>query len=117
MSQENVEVANVVVRQFLWAFENDADAFRTPSYGIEAALRNRSQWFDTWGEHRLDLEDVIEHGNNVVASVHITARGEASGVEVDVRFHAHFKVRDGKVVYIFDHEDKAAALEAAGLAE
>jgi hypothetical protein len=41
----------------------------------------------------------------------------ASGVKVDLRFYAQIKVRDGKVVYIYDHEDRAAALEAAGLSE
>jgi len=78
-------------------------------------MRNRNQWLDTWDEHRFDLEEVVEGGDNVVVLVHITARGKASGVEVDVRFYAQFKVPDGKVVYIFDHEDRALALEAAGL--
>lgn len=124
---------NEVVRRWFWAFENDAEAFRdalhpeiewfpieenhTPSYGIEAAMRNRNQWLDTWDEHRFDLEEVFEEGDSVVASVHITARGKGSGVKVDVRFHAQFKVKDDKVVFIFDHEDKAVALEAAGLRE
>jgi ketosteroid isomerase-like protein len=133
MSQENVDVRNEVVGRFLWAFENDTDAFRdtlhseiewspfeeshTPSYGVEGAMRIRNQWLDTWDEHRIDLEEVIEEGDNVVALIHITARGKASGVEVDVRLHGHFKVRDDKVVYLFEHEDRAAALEAAGLRE
>jgi ketosteroid isomerase-like protein len=133
MSTEEVEVRNEVVRRFFWAFENDTDAFRdtlhpdiewypieedrTPSYGVEAAVRNRSQWLDTWDEHRFDLEEVVEGGDSVVVLVHITARGKASGVEVDVRFYAQFKLRDDKIVYIFDHEDGAEALEAAGLSE
>ena len=50
-----------------------------------------------------------------MALVHLTARGTGSGVEVDVRFYAQFKVRNGKVIYVFDHEERAAALEAAGL--
>jgi ketosteroid isomerase-like protein len=126
MSQE-------VVRRWFWAFENDTESFRdtlhpdiewfpieednTPNYGVEAAMRNRNQWLDTWDEHRFDLEEVIEEGDSIVVLVHITARGKTSGVEVDVRFYAQFKVRDGKVVYIFDHEDRATALEAAGLRE
>jgi ketosteroid isomerase-like protein len=134
MSQENVEVRNEAVRRFLAAFESpDTDAFRDtlhpeiewypiekerrPTKGIEAAMWDINQWLDTWEEHRLDLEEVIEDGDNVVASVHIKARGKASGVEVDVRFYPHIKVRDGKVVYIYDHEDREAALEAAGLRE
>jgi ketosteroid isomerase-like protein len=129
MSRDNV----AVVRRWFWAFENDADAFRealhpeiewypieednTPNLGVEAAVRNRNEWLDTWDSHRFDLEVVAEEGENVVVLVHITARGKSSGVEVDVRFYAQFKVRDGKVAYIYDHEDREAALEAAGLRE
>ena len=133
MSQENVEIQNPVVRRGIWAFENDTDTFRdslhldvawfpleddhTPVYGIEAAMRSRSQWFDSWDEHRLDLEDVFEDGDNVVVTFHVTARGKGSGVEVDIRFHSHFKVQDDKVVYIYEHEDRTQALEAVGLSE
>jgi ketosteroid isomerase-like protein len=132
MSQENAEIRNPAVRRFVAAFEDD-DSFRnalhpeiewypieenrTPTRGVEAAMWNRNQWLDTWEEHRLDVEEVIEDGDSVVALIHIQARGKASGVEVDVRFYAQIKVRDGKIVYIYDHEDREAALEAAGLRE
>jgi ketosteroid isomerase-like protein len=129
MSRENVEI----VRRFVWAFENDRDVFRdllhpevewfpfeedrTRLYGIDAAIGNRDAWLDTWDEHRLDLEELIEEGDSVVASVHLIARGKASGVAVDARIYPQFKVRDDKVVYIFDHESRAAALEAVELRE
>ena len=128
---ENVEIGNAAVRRFLAAFEAEDDAFRavlhpeiewypieenrTPTRGIDAALWNRNQWLDTWEEHRLEVEEVIEDGDDVVACVHIEARGRGSGVEADVRFFAQFKVQDGMVIYIFDHDDRAAAIEAAGL--
>ena len=60
---------------------------------------------------------LIEQGDSVVASLHITARGKASGVKTDVRFYPHAKIRDHRIVYIFDHTDRAAALKAARLAE
>jgi ketosteroid isomerase-like protein len=47
--------------------------------------------------------------------VHLTGRGKTSGAKVDVRVHFHLKVRDGKIVYVYEHLDKAEALEAAGL--
>jgi hypothetical protein len=68
MSQENVRVENEVIRRWFWAFENDTAAFRATLhpeiewfpidenrrrlYGIEAALRNRNEWLETWDEHR-----------------------------------------------------------------
>jgi hypothetical protein len=122
-----------IIRRWIWAFENDADAFRDTLhpeiewfpieenqrrlYGVDAAMQNRNEWLDTWDEHRLDLEEVIEDGDGVVALIHITARGKASGVKADIRFYTHVKMRDHQIVYVFDHSDRAAALKAAGLSE
>jgi ketosteroid isomerase-like protein len=133
MSQENAGVKNTVVRRLFWAFENDTEAFgdtlhpelewfpidenRGRLYGIEAALRNRNEWLDTWDEHRFELDELAAEGDDVVVLVHITARGKISGAAVDVRFYAHFKLRDDKVVYIYDHADRTEALKAAGLSE
>ncbi len=61
-----------------------------------------------WNQHRVLPDDVV-------ALIHIAGLGRASGATTDVRFYAQVKVRDGKIVYIYDHEDRAAALEAAGV--
>ena len=47
----------------------------------------------------------------------LAKRPEGSGITVDVHLYGHFKVRDGKVVYLFEHQDRDAALKAAGLIE
>jgi ketosteroid isomerase-like protein len=128
-----MSVKSDVIRRCFWAFENDTAAFaatlhpeiewfpmdenRRRLYGIEAALRNRNEWLETWDEHRFEVDEVAAEGDSVIVRVHITARGKLSGAEVDVRFHAHFKLRDEKVVYIYDHPDMAGALSAAGLSE
>ena len=41
--------------------------------------------------------------------------GRSSGLEVEFRFYAQFTLQDGKVIRIYDHEEREAALEAAGL--
>jgi ketosteroid isomerase-like protein len=130
MSQENVEL----VRRWTAAFANDEAVFRelthpeiewapfednhTVSRGLVGALRLRDAWLDAWAEHRLDLEDALDGGGeDVVATVHSIARGRGSGVEVDVRLYGHAKVRDGKVVYLYEYENRAEALKAVGLEE
>ena len=131
MSQPSLRIENPLIRRWFWAFENDATAFEAllhPDFewfpidenygrlhGIEAALRNRNEWLDAWDEHRLDVDQVAAEGDNAVLAVHITARGKTSGADVDLRFYVHVKLRDDKVVYIHDHESRAAALEAAQL--
>jgi ketosteroid isomerase-like protein len=133
MSEQQVRVESPVIRQWFWAFENDASAFEAvlhPEiewfpidenygrlYGIEAALRNRSAWLDAWDEHRIELEQVAAGGDSAVLAVHITARGTSSGAVADLRFYVHIRLRDEKVVHIHDYEARAEALQAAGLRE
>jgi ketosteroid isomerase-like protein len=127
VTQENIEIA----QRWLESFDGDSEIFRdtlhpdiewrpfednhTPSYGIEGAMRIRNGWLDAWEEMQVDLEQVLDSDVCVVASVHVTGWGKSSGVEVDVRLHLLFKLRDQKITYIFEHTERAAALEAAGL--
>ena len=133
MSQEKVRVENPVIRRWFWAFVNDTSAFEAllhPDiewfpidenygrlHGIEAALRNRNEWLDAWEEHRFDVAEVAAEGDSVLLAIQITGRGKTSGAEVDLRFYAHVRLRDDKVAYIYDYEDRADALEAVGLRE
>jgi hypothetical protein len=80
---------------FLSAFEDADSAFREtlhpeiewcpieenrlPLHGVDAAVRNRNAWLETWDEHRLDVEEVVEKGDSIVA----LGRGKGSGIEVD----------------------------------
>jgi hypothetical protein len=81
-------------------------------------MRIRNGWLDAWDEHRLEIDETLDGGDDdVVATVHLIGRGRGSGVEVDVRLYGHVHVSDGKVVYLYEHENRADALRAAGLAE
>jgi ketosteroid isomerase-like protein len=130
MSQANVEI----VRRWLWAFEHDDDAFRrlthpeiewapfeenhTVFHGLAGAMQIRSGWLDSWSEHDMDIEEVLDGaGEDVMASLQLNARGAGSGADVDVRLHGHFKIRDGRVAYLYEYQDRAEALEAVGLAD
>jgi ketosteroid isomerase-like protein len=133
MSEQQVRVESPVIRQWFWAFENDASAFEAVLHpdvewfpidenygrlqGVEAALRNRDHWLEAWDDHRLDVEQVAAGGDSAVLAVHITARGTSSGVAADLRFYVHIKLRDDRVAHIHDYEDRAEALQAAGLRE
>ena len=75
-------------------------------------MRIRNHWLDSWEEMEAEVEEVVGAPDNAVASVHLAARGKSSGVRVDVRLHFHFKVRDDKIVYVYEHEDRKAALDA-----
>jgi ketosteroid isomerase-like protein len=130
MSQKNVEI----VGRWMWAFDNDTDAFRevlhpeiewmplednnTPARGVDGAMRIRNGWLDTWDEHDADVHEILDRGGeHVFGAATVIGRGKASGVGVEMHIYAHFKVRDGKVVYIYEYPDRATAAKALRLEE
>jgi ketosteroid isomerase-like protein len=80
-------------------------------------MRIRNGWLDAWEEMEVEVEDIVDQGDQVVASLHVWGRGKSSGAEVDVMLHLHFQVRDDKIVYLYEHTDKRAALEAMARSE
>ena len=76
-----------------------------------------AQDLEAWEERRLDAEEYIDAGDNVVVLLHEYRRGRDSGIELEAETAIVVAVRDGRVVRMQGYLDRNAALEAAGLAE
>jgi ketosteroid isomerase-like protein len=129
MSEENVEI----VRRSIAAFQDDEETWlatidpshvwypleegNIPAHGIDAARAIRERWLESWESHRIEVEEILDGGDSVVGCLHLTGTGKGSGVEVDLRFYMHWKLRDGKMVYLYEYANRREALEAAGLSE
>jgi ketosteroid isomerase-like protein len=72
---------------------------------------------EAWEERRLEAEEFIDAGDNVVVLLHEYRRGRGSGVELETDTAVVCAVREGRVVRIQGYMDRSAALEAAGLSE
>jgi ketosteroid isomerase-like protein len=130
MSQENVEIVRSTFDAMLRGDDEDAtrgfhgdaawhntSVFPDPSVcvGPQAILNFWATLMETFQESQTDVEQVVEGGDAVVLSLHSVGRGNASGVPVDVRWGAAFRVIDGKISRVDVHGDWAKALEALGL--
>ena len=90
-------------------------------------LRGRDEvraWYERemegWegGHTRWRPEELIDAGDKVLAFIRTGGRGNASGVEVEAYVWNVWTFRDGKPAeWTYFGEDRAAALEAAGLQE
>jgi len=83
--------------------------------GRETLLGNLRTLFDAWDTYRLELLEVHDAGERVVAIVNERGRGRSSGVDVDSRWGYVITVADGKLARIEAYRDPAAALAAADL--
>ena len=89
-------------------------------HGLEQARAWGDQERQMWEAGRVywQPEELIDAGDHVVALIRTGGRGKASGVEVSAHVWNVWTLRDGKAVeWTYFGDDKAAALESAGLAE
>ena len=74
------------------------------------------RFLDAWEELEIDVTELIEIGDQVVALVRFQGRGKGSGVQVEGGADAHvWMVRDGKVAAVKLYQGTREALEAVGL--
>jgi ketosteroid isomerase-like protein len=70
------------------------------------------------GGANVEVEELIDAGDKVLVLIHFGGRGKASGIDVEVRVWNLWTFRDGKpVAWTYFGEDRAEAIEAAGLRE
>ena len=88
-------------------------------HGREAAKRARDRWMETFseGSHRYEIEELAGRGETVFSGICEYAEGAFSGIEIESRVYHHWKIRNGKVAYIYETSDRSEALERAGLQE
>ena len=82
--------------------------------GLLGVTDSFAEWMEPWDEHKIEAEEFVECGDDqVLATIHLTARGEHTGMEVDQHFFQVYTLRDGKIIRMVEYLDRARALEAA----
>ena len=131
MSQENVEIVRRVYQE-VTANRETPRALIGPGYQVdatdvaveftvagydvsEAALREYWNTFETFSVELKELIHADDEG--VVTAVCDGGRMKGSGAEVWSHYFHVWIFRDGKIVRLSIHTDRARALEAAGLSE
>ena len=132
MSQQNVEIVRQAYESFerrdwdgmLDLFDPNVEQHGTIG-GVEEGnvargIREvREIWQkeddEIWDEHRLEPQEFIDAGDQVVVFQREYQRGKSSGVELVVDTASILEVRGGRIVRMQGYMDRGAALRAAGL--
>ena len=134
MSAQNVEIVRRIYAEFergdfAAAVEWYAPDIRFETYmpdasenvtaqGLAALRTFMREWLGQWENYRVIADEFREVGDDrVFVGGRQAASGHQSGVEVESPGFSVWTFRDGKVVSLFLHYDRAKALEAAGLSE
>jgi ketosteroid isomerase-like protein len=132
MSQENVELVRRSIEAWnrrdlttlsaLWRSDGEIDWSRArgPLKGVYRGHREREAfWNEFWSTFEVveaELSDFTETGPYVVASHTARMRGR-EGIEVIARSTFVYTVENGQITRIRMFQERAEALEAAGLQE
>ena len=132
MSQDNVEI----VRRAFEAFNRDGpeaalawlapdvewhDLPDQPDAGVHYShagfLAAIEQFFGELEDYRVDLDETIDHGEQVIACFRVVGRGRGSGATFEQRMAAVWTLQNGCIVRVANFGTREEALEAAGLSE
>src|SRR5262245_2323883 len=131
MSQENVEIAEEIYRAWErgdfssveWAardieFMLRSGADEAVHRGTEAIGPAWEEWLREWDEFRVEAEEFLDLGDDVLVLVKFGGRGKTSGTPIAGLLGGNLlSFRNGKVVRLVTFSDRNDALEAAGLSE
>jgi ketosteroid isomerase-like protein len=85
--------------------------------GHDGIRRFYAEVRDVWASYTWEPEELIESGDLVVALLRSSGRGRESGIEIERQTAMVWTVRTKQARSLRFFRDRAAALEAAGLAE
>jgi ketosteroid isomerase-like protein len=90
---------------------------RTVFRGHQGVRESIQEEDEALAELHVEISEIRDLGNSVLAIGRIRARGRESGVQIESPFGALADLRNGKGIRLRTYLDLKEALEAAGLSE
>jgi ketosteroid isomerase-like protein len=90
-----------------WPLAPGAQSYRAPE-GLRQAI---DKWFDSWEWMQIEIEELEEAGDRVMATLHQRAQGKGSEAQVEIRSFNVWSFKDGTADEIWLFTDRESALE------
>ena len=131
MSAENVEIVRrgyeeflatgepveqLMAPEFVWDMSTFHNWPERQTYeGATGTREFLADWVAAWEDWGLEVKDLVDAGDHVVAIVHQSGRSKTTGLEVDMDFAQVWTLQDGKQTRMRMYADPDEALRAVGL--
>jgi ketosteroid isomerase-like protein len=84
-------------------------------HGREGLQEGWAKWRGVWDRYDVELEELIEVGERVLALIHVRASSKGQGMDTEGHAGDVFTVRDGLIVHFAIFLDRDAARREVGL--
>jgi ketosteroid isomerase-like protein len=130
MSQENVEIVRRLYDAFaradldvvLSCLDPEIEFSQPPEmpgggtyHGPEGVIQGVAKWIGAWDDYVVQVQELIDLGDQIVARTRHRGRGKGSGVAIEQQLFDLVTLKGDKVVRIRMYQDEAQALDAAEL--
>jgi len=88
---------------------------RPSGAGLQGLREIWLEWLAPWESYRVEVEDVIDAGDQALVLIRDFGRQEGSHAEVSITAGAVWTVRGGRIARVEFYSDRAEAFKAAGL--
>jgi ketosteroid isomerase-like protein len=85
--------------------------------GLESLRHYTREFLEPWTRITIEAEEYTPAGENVLVAVRQCGEGSGSGVVTELRYFHVWSFRGGRAVGLETIQERAEALEAAGLSE
>jgi ketosteroid isomerase-like protein len=111
-------VAELAAPEFAWDMSHFHGWPEQQVYeGVQGAERFLEEWTSAWDDWDLQLEELHDAGEKVLAIHRQHGRSRSTGVRADMYFAMVWTLRDGKQTRMEMYSDVEEALKAVGLEE
>jgi ketosteroid isomerase-like protein len=83
--------------------------------GVDGAQRFLDDWTGAWDDWELEIDDIYDAGDKVVAVVHQRGRARTTGMALDMTFAQTWTLHDGRLTRMDMYSEPSVALKAVGL--
>jgi ketosteroid isomerase-like protein len=85
--------------------------------GRERAREAIQELLDAFDETHIEVSEIRDLGDRVLAILRVHVRGSESGIEMETPYAYLARLKNGKVIWVRSYIELQDALEAAGLSE
>src|SRR5438270_510972 len=110
-------IVEIAAPDFVWDMSHFSGWPEQQVYeGVAGAEAFLEEWTAAWDDWELDVDELHDAGEKVVALLRQRGRSKATGMPVDMSLAQVWTVHDGKETRMEMYSDRAEALRDAGLA-
>jgi ketosteroid isomerase-like protein len=111
-------LAEIMAPEFVWDMSHFTGWPEQQTYdGVEGAQTFLRDWTGAWDHWRIEVEEMRETGDQVLAILRQSGQSKATGMPLEMTFAQVFTVRDGRQARMEMYSEVEEAKRAVGLAD